>query len=105
MTEFEVAKKKLKEDMLLLAILELIFLFLTLASNKFNFFCIIYAVVLFLGYTYAKKGKRAAGIIGVIIGVLMMISIISSDIIDFLLGLFVLLHSLKYLKLMNKNYL
>lgn len=89
--------------MLILFILELIILVYSLATNAFNIFAVIFAVTLFIGYTYAKKGTKAAGTIGIVVGILMMLTILSMDIIDFLLGLFILLHSVKYNKLVEKK--
>ena len=51
----------------------------------------------------AKKGNKNAGIIGIIIGILMMLTILSADILDFLLGLFVLIHSIKYIEIIDKK--
>lgn len=38
-----------------------------------------------------------------VVGILMMLTIISADILDFLLGLFVVLHSSKYNKLIQNK--
>jgi len=46
----------------------------------------------------AKNHEKVARIIGLVIGILMMISILSLSLIDFLLGLFLFIHSLKYNK-------
>ena len=102
MTEFEKAQKNLKNDMLVLFILDLIIFFFTLI-NKVNFFSLVYAVILFIGYNKAKKGNKNAGIIGIIIGILMMLTILSADILDFLLGLFILIHSIKYIEIIDKK--
>lgn len=102
MTEFEKAQKNLKNDMLVLLILDLIIFFFSLI-NKVNFFSLVYAVILFIGYNEAKKGNKNAGIIGIIIGILMMLTILSADILDFLLGLFVLMHSVKYIEIIDKK--
>ena len=99
MSSFEKAQKNLKNDMLILFILELIILVLTILTNAFNFFTIIFAILLFVGYIYAKKGEKVAGTIGIIVGSLMMLTILTFDIVDFLLGLFVVIHSTKYIKL------
>ena len=65
------------------------------------FFSIGFAVFLFIGYNLAKNGSKSAGTIGIIVGILMMLTIITGDIIDFLLGLFVVIHSYKYNKSFN----
>lgn len=103
MKEFEKAQKNLKNDMLVLFILELIILVFSLINRSFNFFTLIFAVLLIIGYIYAKKGEKAAGTIGIIVGILMMLTILTVDIIDFVLGLFVLLHSLKFNKLIKNK--
>lgn len=103
MSDFEKAQKNLKNDMLVLFILELIFFVFSILSSSFNFPTVIFAILLFVGYNYAKKGVKTAGTIGIIVGILMMLTILSADIIDFLLGLFVVLHSSKYNKLIQNK--
>lgn len=58
---------------------------------------------MFVGYNYAKKGEKKAGTIGMVVSILMMLTIIGADILDFLLGLFVVLHSSKYNKLIQNK--
>ncbi|MBQ4263699.1 MAG: hypothetical protein IJB83_05635 [Bacilli bacterium] len=103
MKEFEKAQKNLKNDMLVLFILELIILVFSLINRSFSFFTLIFAVLLIIGYIYANKGEKVAGTIGIIVGILMMLTILTVDVIDFVLGLFVLLHSLKYNKLIKNK--
>lgn len=98
MSEFEKAQKNLKNDMFVLFILEVFLFGLSLLVGETSIFAIGFAVLLSVGYNLARKGSQSAGIIGIIVGVLMMITIVTGDIIDFLLGLFVLMHSLKYNK-------
>lgn len=61
-----------------------------------------YSLLLFAGIFLAAKKKTAAGTMGLLIGVLMAMSIINKDIIDFLLGIFLVSHSLKYNNIMDK---
>lgn len=98
MTNFEKAQKNLKNDMIVLFVLELIILGFSIYNGNINFFSIAFAVFLFLGYILSKNGSKSAGTIGIIFGILMMLTIIAGDIIDFLLGLFVVMHSSKYNK-------
>lgn len=101
----EKIKKNLKNDMLVLAILYLLLIVFQIITYKtINFDVIksaIFATLLFFGYIKAKNGDKIAGIIGLVVGILMMLTIINIDIIDFLLGLFVFIHSLKYSKHFN----
>ena len=91
-TLFEKSQKNLKNDMLVLGILTIL-----LAVFKINIiFNIVYAILLFAGYFQAKKGKKSAGTIGIIVGILMIVSIVQGDIIDTILGLFVFTHSVRY---------
>ena len=101
MTEFEKMRNNLKNDMIVLFILELIISVFSIIANNFSVFSIIFAILLFVGYTFAKKGTKTAGTIGIIVGILMMLTILTRNIIDFLLGLFVVIHSLKYNKLIQ----
>ncbi len=99
MKEKQKIQKNLKNDMIVLFVLELLLFGYTLSKGNFNFMPLIYAVFLLLAYFQANKGEKIAGIIGIIVAILMMLSIVFFDLIDFLLGLFVLIHSLKYYKI------
>lgn len=103
MNDFEKAQKNLKNDIIVLFVLELIFLGFSINTGNINIFPIGFAVFLFIGYLCAKSGSKSAGTIGIIVGILMMFTIITSDIADFLLGLFVVMHSSKYNKSFNKK--
>lgn len=87
--------------MFALFVLELIILVFSIITNAFNVFTIVFAILLFVGYTFAKKGTKIAGTIGIIVGILMMLTILAGGEIDFLLGLFVVIHSSKYNKLIQ----
>ena len=97
--------ENLKNDFLALAILSLILsigIFILYKGDN-NIMIrlgiqISYSLLLFWGYTMAKQGKESAGILGIIIAILMILTIFNS-IIDALLGLFLLIHSIKYQKL------
>lgn len=94
-------QKNLKNDMLVLFIIELILLVFNLIKNEIGLNLIInaiFTVLMFIGYTKAKEKAKVAGTIGLVTSILMMITILNLDIIDFLLGLFVFIHSLKYSK-------
>jgi len=98
-------QKNLKNDMLLLAIIYLVvtafYLITTRSINVVIIKFIIYIISLFFGYMKAKNNEKVAGTIGLVIGILMMISILSLSLLDFLLGLFLFIHSLKYNKQFN----
>ena len=105
MTEFQKAQKNLKNDMLVLFILEIIIFAFPLFGSNYNIqnnyqniFSLIFSILLFVGYNFAKKGSKNASTIGIIVGIFMMLTILYLDVIDFMLGLFVLIHSLKYKK-------
>ena len=51
------------------------------------------------GISYAKKGEKTAGIFGVIVSVLM---ILSGSFVTLLLGVFMFIHSIIYLNNYNK---
>lgn len=99
MSDFEKAKKNLKNDMIALFVLEIIGFALSIGIDKINYFSLVFAILLLVGFLLAKNGSKAAGIVGIVTGILMMFTIILGNIIPFLLGLFVLIHSLKYNKL------
>ena len=101
MNDFEKAQRNLKNDMMVLFLLELIAFIISICMKNINIFFLVYAALNFLGYSLAKLGSKMASTIGFIIGVLMIITIINGSmgsIINFLLGIFVVIHSLKYNK-------
>lgn len=57
-----------------------------------------YTVLLFIGIILAGKKSPSAGYLGLFIGIIMALTIIDKDIIDCLLGVFLISHSLKYNK-------
>lgn len=119
-------QKNLKNDMMVLAILELAVIIISFVRGNNYYFSIGYLVFLLIGYYLASKGSKLAGILGIIVSALMVlpnIILISTkllseinfqgiigkiieaiaensvlSIIDCLLGIFILLHSIKYLK-------
>lgn len=101
MSDFEKAKKNLKNDMLVLSILELIIIIYSIISGNINYFSFIFAALLFSGFILSKNGSKSAGTVGIVVGIWMMLTLLLGDIIDFLLGLFVVIHSSKYIKLFN----
>jgi len=50
------------------------------------------------GIVLSSKQNKGAGIIGIIFALRLIISIIALDIIDLVLGIMLLFHSIKYLK-------
>lgn len=98
MGDWAKVQKTLKNDMLLLSILEIIIVIFAITQNSLNIPTIVFAASLFAGYFLAKSGKAAAGTIGIIVGILMALTIIGGDIIDFLLGIFLIKHSSNYNK-------
>ncbi len=100
--DFKKLQKQLINDFLVLGILSLISAIYYLVT-KSSFFNIIYTILLFVGFYYAKKGNNIAGKIGVITGILLLLTIINLDIIDFILGIFILNRSIKYNKHFPNN--
>ena len=93
--------KILKNDFMVLAIIELIIFFISIIGKKYFAIAtsIVYFLVLIKGYQDAVDMKKSAGTIGIVVSVLMLLfSIPLLDIIDFMLGLFMLIHSIKYKK-------
>ena len=82
--------------MIVLLILELIIFVFSLINNSFNYYTVIFLILSFVGYYLANKGVKVAGTVGIVVGILMMLTILKADIVDFVLGLFVVIHSSKY---------
>lgn len=101
MNDLKKAQKNLKNDMIVLFVLELIIFGFSIYAKNISIFSIGFAAFLFTGYILAKSGSKSAGIIGIIVGILMMLTITTGYLVGFLLGLFVIIHSSKYIKSFN----
>ena len=98
-------KNKEKMRMYLQRDFELIFVLncILLITELFLFFSVGYLAnltLLGLGIYFAKKGEKAAGIFGIIVGILM---ILGGALITGILGIFMTIHSIIYLVNYNKN--
>lgn len=106
MKDFEKMRKYLQRDFELMMVLYIIFSIPSLLLGRINEFIALYigirivVIILFgFGINFAKKGKMSAGIFGIIVSILM---ILSKGIITLLLGIFMLIHSIIYLCNYNK---
>lgn len=100
--DFKKIQKQLSNDFIILGIFSAIILIFYLMT-ELNFINIIYTILLFVGYSLSIKGKESAGKIGIIVGTLMLLTILDFDIIDSILGIFVLKRSIKYNKFFSNN--
>ena len=89
-------QKTLHNDFIMLLILEIIMIIYSLTSQEgvINIFNIIYSVLSIIGFVLTLNNSKFSWIIGIVIGIAMMLSIMTFDIIDALLGLFVIIHSI-----------
>lgn len=107
MRDFEKVKKNLVSDFTFMLIINS-YLFIDslleiglLGSGKYTFISALLSVILLIvGIIFTKKGTSIAGVIGIIIGLLM---ILSGSIIYLLLGIFVIIHSSVYLTNCNNK--
>lgn len=93
---FILLQKRLKTDMLIVLIFQIINVGLSFFENTLNIVIVINLILVSFGYFESKKGTKSAGIIGIVIGILMLINILKFEIIDFMLGLFILIRAIKY---------
>ena len=102
MPEFEKSKKTMKIFMLVMGILQVISLVLIL-TGEFEvvslIFGLVYIVLYFVGFLSAKQGTKMAGIAGIIMGCVLIATILIGDIIDCVVGIFLLIEAIKYNKL------
>lgn len=103
MKDFEKMRKYLQRDFELMIVLYIIFSIPGLLLGGVNalWYGIRLAVIILLGFgiSFAKKGEKTAGIFGIIVSVLMMLS---NSLLTLLLGAFMLIHSIIYLSNYNK---
>lgn len=91
--------RQLASDFLVLGVFVVIILILSILSGKFNFFNIVHLGIIVAGHSAAKELKPSAGVFGIIMGILL---IISFSLIDLLLGIFIIIRSIKYNSLIKK---
>lgn len=102
MPEFEKSKKTMKIFMLVMGILQVISLVLIL-TGEFEvislIFGLVYVALYVVGFLSAKQGTKMAGIAGIIMGCVLIATILIGDIIDCIVGIFLLIEAIKYNKL------
>lgn len=102
MPEFEKSKKTMKIFMLVMGILQVLSLVLTL-TNEFNvvslIFGLVYVGLYVAGFLSAQKGTKMAGIAGIVMGCVLIATILLMDILDCVVGIFMLIEAIKYNKL------
>lgn len=80
-------------------------IFVTVYDFNIVNFCHYVAIILLhiIGYKLAVNNKRIAGLIGIIVAICMILTILENDIIDMLIGIFILMHSIIYLVKFEKK--
>ena len=106
MPEFEKSKKTMKIFMLVMGILQVISLVLIL-TGEFEvislIFGLVYVALYVVGFLSAKQGTKMAGIAGIIMGCVLIATILIGDIIDCVVGIFLLIAAIKYNKLYKQK--
>lgn len=101
--EFEKIKKSLKTFFLVLGIFQVITVGLNIYNDGFELLTAIfgftYIALYAIGYVSAGKGEKSAGIIGIIMGCVLIATILVFDIIDPIIGIFLIIDAVKYNKL------
>lgn len=97
------SQKTLRNDFIVLFILELLLVGMTISEGNFNIFNAIFAVLALLEIYLTSTNSKFSWIVGIIFGIGMISTIIIKDIIDALLGIFVLIHSIICLIKSKKN--
>lgn len=91
--------RELASDFWGLGVFVVIIIILAIFSGSFNFLYIVYLGIIVAGHSAAKELKPSAGVFGIIMGILL---IISFNLIDLILGIFILIRSIKYNSLIKK---
>ena len=73
---------------------------LIIAFTQFEIFALCHysfiLLLLIIGYRLAASNHKAAGFIGLFVGICMILTILENDVIDMLLGVFLFTHSIVY---------
>ena len=93
----------MKIFMLVMGILQVISLVLMLTTGEFKvislIFGLVYAALYFVGFLSAKQGTKMAGTAGIVMGCVLIATILIGDILDCVVGIFLLIAANKYNKL------
>ena len=89
----------IKNDFVTLAILDVLVFIITLKTAGIIELVTrgLIICMMIYGATLASKSDKKAGYIGVILGILMIATLLDQDYLDAFLGLFVLIHSIRFL--------
>ena len=102
MQEFEKRKKTMKIFMLVMGILQVLTVVLML-TKEFDIisliFGLVYIALYVVGFLSAKQGTKMAGTAGIIMGCVLIATILVGDLIDCVVGIFLLIEAIKYNKL------
>jgi len=98
--ELEKIANNLNLDFLVLGIFSIIAFVYLISQGSFKITYIVELAILIVGYIGSKDKKQYAAVCGIITGIFM---IISGSIIDLLLGIFIIIRSFKYNKILKKN--
>ena len=96
--------KNLANDMLALGIIEvlsfIVYIFLGDLHLLTLFLLLASIIITFLTYSFAQNEQKEAGILGIIIGISLIVGFVGviARLIDIILGILVLIHSIIYMK-------
>ena len=90
----------LNTDFLVLFIISIIGFIYAISQGSFEITYVIELVILIVGYIGSKDKKAYAAVCGIITGVLMILSL---SIISIVLGIFIIIRSVKYNKFLKQN--
>ena len=98
---------KYKNSFITLGTIELIIIILGLVT-KFSLVelliaCLLF-VLFFVGFCFVDEKKKSAGYVGIFIGILLLISVVIKDYLSVLIGLDLIVNSIKYIKSFKKSY-
>lgn len=98
--ELEKIANNLNLDFLVLGIFSIIAFVYLISQGSFKITYIVELAILIVGYIGSKDKKPYAAVCGIITGIIMILSL---DIISILLGIFIIIRSFKYNKVLKKR--
>ncbi len=105
MKNFKKVKNLLKQDLIVIFILELLVIGYQMYDNDIKILNIVLAFTVLFGYFCAKEESKVSGIIGIAIGsAMILISFLSiGSLLDLILGLILIIHSVNYNNCLNNK--
>lgn len=105
MKNFKKVKNLLKQDLIVIFILELLVIGYQMYDNDIKILNIVLAFMVLFGYFCAKEESKVSGIIGIVLSsAMLLISFLDiGSLLDLIIGIILMIHSVNYNNCLNNK--